>query len=104
MASCSAKMGGKQFSLVWQNFEVINGESEKAKCKLCQKALLCRGGSTSGLLRHLRRFHQGVLPAETILVHPEIESILDHQQIKIEPEDTLSFTSSMCKCPIYPIQ
>ena len=42
-------------SFVWQHF---GGEGdEQAKCNLCRKVLSTSGGSTSGLVRHLKAIH-----------------------------------------------
>ncbi len=41
-------------SWVWKHFEKFG---EIAKCKHCLKKVKCRGGSTSGLVRHLKFIH-----------------------------------------------
>jgi hypothetical protein len=41
-------------SWVWKHFEKFG---EIAKCKHCLKNVKCRGGSTSGLVRHLKFIH-----------------------------------------------
>jgi len=41
-------------SWVWNHFDKFG---EVAKCQLCSKIIKCRGGSTSGLVRHLKYIH-----------------------------------------------
>ena len=42
-------------SFVWLHFE--DEGNEHAKCKVCKKVLSTSGGSTSGLVRHLKSIH-----------------------------------------------
>ncbi len=42
---------------VWSCFTGIVDGEEKVKCLECNKNLKCKGGSTSGLLRHLSGIH-----------------------------------------------
>ena len=43
----------------WLYFE--KAVSGKARCKLCNKALACIGGSTSGLMTHVRSMHSDAM-------------------------------------------
>lgn len=43
-------------SNIWDHFE--KGGSKGAKCKLCKKIIKCEGGSTSGMISHLKLVHQ----------------------------------------------
>ena len=46
-------------SNAWKHF-LLNKDNEKAKCKIsgCEKILDAKGGSTRGLLQHLKVFHE----------------------------------------------
>jgi hypothetical protein len=48
-------------STVWNYFTKIGNS---AKCKECEKEIICAGGSTSGLRCHLRSIHQIELDTE----------------------------------------
>ena len=44
-------MSGKQPSLMWKYFTAIS--KDQAKCSICEKLFATKGGSTSGLRKHL---------------------------------------------------
>ena len=49
-------------SKVWSYFDLK--EADEAQCKHCPKILLCKGGSTVGLKRHLEKIHSIILSKE----------------------------------------
>ena len=50
-----------QKSFAWQYF-VKSNEEESANYSKCGKKILCKGWSTSGLVRHLKNIHIRNLP------------------------------------------
>ena len=62
----------KHKTLVWEHFDrgIINsskGVTDEAKCKNCAAEIKCTGGSTTGLLRHLKSKHSIEKPSSTQL-------------------------------------
>jgi len=49
-------------SLVWEYFS--KQDSEKAKCSLCESVLQRKGGNTTGMKRHLKRYHEINFPED----------------------------------------
>lgn len=49
-------------SKVWSYFDLK--KADEAQCKHCPKILLCKGGSTVGLKRHLEKIHNIILNKE----------------------------------------
>ena len=47
---------------VWSYFDLK--KADKAHCKHCPKILLCKGGSTVGLKKHLEKIHDIILSKE----------------------------------------
>ena len=43
-------------NLLWDQFE--KKEDVKARCKICKSVQGCRGGTTSGLIKHLESKHK----------------------------------------------
>ena len=52
-------------SFIWQYYDK-NIQEESAKCKRCKAIIMCRGWSTSGLLRHLKNKHAIEKPPNAI--------------------------------------
>ena len=59
-------------SSVWDHAKKIGGG--KAQCNLCSKVILCSGGSTSGLKRHLQSVHSAATTASTNATQPSLAS------------------------------
>ena len=57
----------KHKTFVWEYFDraIGKGISDEAKCKKCAAIIKCTGGSTSGLLRHLKSKHSIEKPSPT---------------------------------------
>ena len=53
-------MDSKKTSTVWLHFEEQDG-TDTAKCNLCRKSFVYRGGCTSNLRKHLKAKHAGTL-------------------------------------------
>ena len=51
-------MNSKKTSAVWLHFEEHEG-TDTAKCNLCRKPFVYRGGCTSNLRKHLKAKHAG---------------------------------------------
>ena len=49
----------RQPAPVWKHFELQPCKS-KAKCKHCDQQYSCPGGTTSGLLNHIKKEHPGI--------------------------------------------
>jgi len=45
-------------SNVWEHFEKRKDSNKEAICKLCKKSIKCDGGSTSGMISHLKLVHK----------------------------------------------
>ena len=45
-------------SAVWKLFSRVEKASEKATCKTCGKEYVCKGGTTSNLINHLKSKHK----------------------------------------------
>ena len=64
-------------SFAWQYF-VKSNEEESAKCSKCKKKILCKGWSTSGLVRHLKNIHNikssDIVESE-LCQHPETSGL-----------------------------
>ena len=41
-------------SKVWTYFQVVKEDSNKANCNVCEATIGCKGGTTSGLINHLK--------------------------------------------------
>jgi len=59
-------------SSVWDHAKKIGGG--KAQCNLCSKVILCSGGSTSGLKRHLQSVHSAATTASANATQPSLAS------------------------------
>ena len=60
----------KHKTFVWEYFDIgisksSKGATDEVKCKNCAAAIKCTGGTTSGLLRHLRSKHSIEKPCST---------------------------------------
>ena len=60
----------KHKTFVWEYFDrgismSSKGVTDEAKCKKCAAVIKCTGGSTSGLLRHLKSKHSIEKPSPT---------------------------------------
>ena len=49
-------MAGSSTNILWDLFEKV--EKGKAKCNSCKAVLDCKGGTTSGLIKHLKAKHK----------------------------------------------
>ena len=77
-------VGGRHRSEVWNHFHV-NEERTKASCLHCHKLFAFCGGSTSTLLKHLRKKH----PSELLSISNESE--LDIDNVKEESISNSNF-------------
>lgn len=102
MASTSGLTSDSGSSLVWKYFERLDGE--KAKCQLCHNSYSRKGGSTSGLINHLRSMHKSNYKK---LLEEDDKRIKLHQTLqtektalqtaKLEAKQAASLTSWLAK-------
>ena len=70
-------------SKVWKHFD--HADNNEGTCKHCRKNISCKGGSTSGLLRHLKSKHSLSLEVE--------ERPFTAKKVKIQQKSITSFVN-----------
>ena len=88
-----------QKSFAWQYF-VKSNEEEFAKCSKCKKKILCKGWSTSGLIRHLKNIHNikssDIVESESCQ-HPETSGLKRSLMSNNEPSTSSGIHSKQEK-------
>ena len=70
-------------SKVWKNFD--HADNNEGTCKHCYRNISCKGGSTSGLLRHLKSNHSFSLEDK--------ERPFTAKKVKIQQKSITSFVN-----------
>lgn len=72
-------------SFIWNHFtkDTNYKDNKKATCNLCNKVYICSGGSTSGVMKHLKNVHNIVKNQNEQINKTDVLSMLQASKVSI---------------------
>ena len=95
-------MEEKKESFVWQYF-LHSKEQELAKCKMCQKDIKCKGGTTSAMRSHLKSMHKINVSVKLVEESKQNVTKIDHF-FKATKDSLAIILSELVVCDGIPIK